>query len=188
MCVCVWVPSPPSLQPLWTSWHSGFKASSFSSTWKYADRYLFFLPAMFRWPHLLSRGDKTISNSIVQKDTSNSVLTWRHLNSFHFSFRSVGGDGFWNKLGGRTVSAGAGEASLLAPSFPARWTSACRSLCCMRWGVFLFPCVLCKALVAPGEIVCLELLMLPPQPKGKPSRPNAPSHLSSSVAACRILN
>lgn len=107
VCVCVHLPCT-SLN----CWHSTFKASCFSSTRKYADLHLFFLPALFRWPHLQSRGEKYCSK--VQKHTSKSDL-----NSL-FPAVPSGGEKILTQRG-RIISAGAGEGEVRFSLLPLRF-------------------------------------------------------------------
>lgn len=148
-------------------WYSEFKASPFSSIWKHTNLHLFFLPALFGWPHLYTCGDKTISNSKVQKHLSNLVLM-EHLNSFYFFFLSVGEDFETNLEHGKAVQVQVRFCYWQRVS--CQVDGSILVLCEMSFILF---CVLRKSLLAPRKAVCVQCLMLPLNPKGKPSRPKA---------------
>lgn len=95
-------------------WRSVFKVSCFSSKRKYVDLHLFFLPVLFRWPHLHSWGEETISKHKVQTRVSNSDLTrhtWILLTSPSITLGKI------LKWQQRVISAGGSEVSLSALCF-----------------------------------------------------------------------
>lgn len=172
-CVCVCVCPHLHCSSL-NCWHSVFKASCFSSKWKYVDLHLFFLPVLFRWPHLHSWGAETISKHKVQKHASNSDLTRHTWTLFASPFIPFG------KIF-ETVRASNQcrwrWGFIIGTVFLARWAVGAA---CIRW-VITSSCTILSSF-APRNTGCVALLMLPLHPKGKLLR------LKSSVAACRILN
>lgn len=126
VCVCVYT-FPAFRAALWTV-HSVLKASCFSSKWKYADLHLFFLPVLFRWPHHHSWGEKNYFKTQTSKTHVKVRLDTAHLNSFHFSFCSIG-EHFETKRVDNRCRCRWGF--VIGTVFPARWTAVC--WCCIRW-------------------------------------------------------